>query len=92
MLCNSEGHDVTKHNSVESPVYCKNATYTFRQPDGGEGSVPWKEFELTERNYLDLDITTTQKKDWNPDMVEFWSKKLPPIEIEPDTILVHDEL
>ena len=62
------------------------------QPDGGEGSVPWKQFDLTGRSYLDIDVTDTQRNNWNKQMYEFWSKELPPLKLDHSYVKSHDEL
>jgi hypothetical protein len=65
---------------------------SFRRPDGGEGSVPWKQFDLTEKHYLDFDIPITQKTNLKAEMIEFWSKQLPQIKLEHVEVKNRDEL
>lgn len=64
----------------------------FRQPDGGKGSVTWKQFDLTERSYLDIDISDTQRNNWKSDMNDFWSTQVPPIKLYSSDVKDHDEL
>lgn len=58
-----------------------------------EGPVEWKPFDLTSKYYLDIDTITTLKKDLRPEVMNFWLKDIPSIELDPvDDRKVHDEL
>lgn len=52
------------------------------RPVAGEDSVQWKEFDLEDRSYIDLDVPTTMKKSMKPDMFKFLNEKFPPLTSE----------
>ncbi|XP_052068048.1 cocaine esterase-like [Mytilus californianus] len=66
---------------------------SFARKGEPEGAVVWKPFDTTSKYYLDLDTVTTLKSDLKPEVMNFWLKDMPPIELDPvDDMNVHDEL
>ncbi|XP_076073127.1 cocaine esterase-like [Mytilus galloprovincialis] len=66
---------------------------SFARKGEPEGEVVWKPFDTTSRYYLDLDTVTTLKSDLKPEVMNFWLKDMPPIELDPvEDMNVHDEL
>lgn len=49
------------------------------RPVAGKESVQWKEFDLQDRSYIDLDVPTTMKKSLKPDMYKFLNENFPPL-------------
>ncbi|CAG2240393.1 unnamed protein product [Mytilus edulis] len=66
---------------------------SFARKGVPEGPVEWKPFDTTSKYYLDIDTITTLKKDLRPEVMNFWLKDIPSIELDPvDDRKVHDEL
>ncbi|XP_076110514.1 carboxylesterase 1C-like isoform X1 [Mytilus galloprovincialis] len=46
-------------------------------PDAGNGSIPWKRFNINDKIYLDFDVEITQKSNYKPEILDLWSNQLP---------------
>ncbi|XP_063439445.1 acylcarnitine hydrolase-like [Mytilus trossulus] len=51
-------------------------------PYAGDGSVPWKQFDMENKIYLDLDDEITQKSNYKPEILDLWSNQLPASNLE----------
>lgn len=61
-------------------------------PDGGDGSVPWKQFDVKGKSYLDFDVPIRQGSNFKPEMMEVWSTQIPPVQLEVFGKIDRDEL
>ncbi|VDI32935.1 carboxylesterase 2 [Mytilus galloprovincialis] len=51
-------------------------------PDAGNGSIPWKRFNINDKNYLDFDVEITQKSNYKPEILDLWSNQLPSSDLQ----------
>lgn len=65
----------------------------FRYPDGGEGSIPWKQFAKKDRNYLNFDVPITAETVLSSEKVKLWTEIFEKVEYQAaDENANHDEL
>lgn len=71
---------------------CYSVFLYFRFPDGGEGSLPWKQFDVKGKSYLEFDVPIKHGSNFKPEMMEVWSKQIPPVRLEVLGKIDRDEL
>ncbi|CAG2257157.1 CES2 [Mytilus edulis] len=54
-------------------------------PYGGDGSVPWKPYNIEDKHYLDLDDEMALKSNYKPEILDLWSNQLPATDLESAT-------
>lgn len=65
----------------------------FRYPDGGKGSIPWKQFTTTDRNYINFDVPITSETFLSSENVKLWTEIFEKVEYQAaDDNANHDEL
>ena len=71
---------------------CYSVCLCFRFPDGGDGSLPWKQFDMKGKSYLEFDVSIRQGSNFKPEMMEVWSTQIPPVQLEVLDKIDRDEL
>ncbi|KAK3106608.1 hypothetical protein FSP39_023466 [Pinctada imbricata] len=61
-------------------------------PSAGASSLPWLPYVSDSKIYLDLDEDISLRQNLKSVAVKFWTEKLPPIPIDTDLKVSHDEL
>ncbi|KAK3106256.1 hypothetical protein FSP39_016159 [Pinctada imbricata] len=61
-------------------------------PCAGKTSLPWLEYDTKRRMFMEFDDEIYLRQNWKSAMNKFWSGEIPPVPIDEDLKITHDEL
>ena len=56
--------------------------FIFRTPTAGDNTIPWMEYDLSRKLYMDIDDELSLRQNLKASSVKFWNEDLPAPDIE----------